>query len=449
MRPGNTKNMTPKQLAANRRNAMKSTGPRTARGRDRSRMNALQHGLLAQAVVVQGVGLRESASQLQALRRQFFEHCAPVGPLEAMLVEQIVTCYWRKRRVLKAESGEIAVSVGEGARERERARAGQRERWKLAGVIQGESKLKTSTAGLDYLTETLETALSHLVVSGELNREAMGEVIGVFGAEANGVTHELAVLNDWRKRNPDGLKAGALGARYRQEVLAFIGERLKEYRMRREVLAERERKEEEARRTASVLPEAEVVNRIVRYETALDRQLFRLLRQLERWQRLRLGEKLPLPMATTASEEGMDGAVSDRRKAGPGHVRRGKPRRAGRNRDAARPAVAPYHNRRRSAPKAKPGRAGASRRDAESVSMIASRSDAAPISASSRRRLRGGGVASHASRCDAAAFKTNPNDERGENRETPFSNEKLNISNLSGPRDETCFCETKPNERMP
>ena len=437
MRPGNTKNMTPKQIAANRRNAMKSTGPRTARGRDRSRMNALQHGLLAQAALVQGVGLHESASQLQALRRQFFEHCAPVGPLEAMLVEQIVTCYWRKRRVLKAESGEIAVSVGEGARERARARAGQRARWKHAGVIQGESKLKTSTAGLDYLTETLETALTHLVVSGELNREAMGEVIDVFGAEANGVTHELAVLNDWRKRNPDGLKAGALQAKYRQEVLAFIGERLKEYRMRREVLAERERMEEEARRTASVLPEAEVVNRIVRYETALDRQLFRLLRQLERWQRLRLGEKLPLPMATTAMEEGMDGAVSDRRKAGPDHVNRGKPRRAGRNRDAARPAVEPCRNRRRSAPKAKLNKAAASRRDT------------APISASSRRRLRGGEVASHAPLCDAATLKTNPNDERVENLETPFPNQKLNISNPSGPRDETCFCETKPNERMP
>jgi hypothetical protein len=36
--------MTPARLAANRRNAQKSTGPRTARGKAQSRLNGLQHG---------------------------------------------------------------------------------------------------------------------------------------------------------------------------------------------------------------------------------------------------------------------------------------------------------------------------------------------------------------------------------------------------------------------
>jgi hypothetical protein len=36
---------TPRQIEANRRNAQKSTGPRTEAGRARSRLNALKHGL--------------------------------------------------------------------------------------------------------------------------------------------------------------------------------------------------------------------------------------------------------------------------------------------------------------------------------------------------------------------------------------------------------------------
>lgn len=41
---------TPAQIAANRRNALKSTGPRTAAGKARSRMNALKHGLRAATI---------------------------------------------------------------------------------------------------------------------------------------------------------------------------------------------------------------------------------------------------------------------------------------------------------------------------------------------------------------------------------------------------------------
>lgn len=40
-----------KQITANRRNALQSTGPRTEQGKDRSRRNALRHGLTAETVI--------------------------------------------------------------------------------------------------------------------------------------------------------------------------------------------------------------------------------------------------------------------------------------------------------------------------------------------------------------------------------------------------------------
>ena len=54
-----------KQIEANRRNAQKSSGPKTIQGRSISRMNALKHGLLAEQVVVPGEDFEEFATLRQ------------------------------------------------------------------------------------------------------------------------------------------------------------------------------------------------------------------------------------------------------------------------------------------------------------------------------------------------------------------------------------------------
>ena len=43
-----------KQRDANRRNALKSTGPKTAKGKAQAKMNALKHGLTAEEIVIPG-----------------------------------------------------------------------------------------------------------------------------------------------------------------------------------------------------------------------------------------------------------------------------------------------------------------------------------------------------------------------------------------------------------
>ena len=45
---------TDKQIAANRLNAQKSTGPKTPEGRAAVRLNAIKHGLTAQSLVLPG-----------------------------------------------------------------------------------------------------------------------------------------------------------------------------------------------------------------------------------------------------------------------------------------------------------------------------------------------------------------------------------------------------------
>jgi hypothetical protein len=91
---------TEKQRAANRRNAEKSTGPKTIEGRERSKLNALKHGLTAAQIIV----FDESAEDLENFHQGLIEQLLPMGALEEQLVERIAICAWRLRRVYRIEA---------------------------------------------------------------------------------------------------------------------------------------------------------------------------------------------------------------------------------------------------------------------------------------------------------------------------------------------------------
>ncbi len=92
---------TDKQTEANRLNAQKSTGPRTAAGKQRSRLNALKHGLRASMPVLPG----EDPEELENLRESLREACQPADALEEVLVAQMVDAEWKRQRLNRFETG--------------------------------------------------------------------------------------------------------------------------------------------------------------------------------------------------------------------------------------------------------------------------------------------------------------------------------------------------------
>jgi hypothetical protein len=90
-----------KKAEANRRNALKSTGPRTPEGKDAVRHNALRHGLLSQEVLLPG----EDEEALRELGERLRDELQPVGELENLLVEEIIVAYWKRRRLNHVETG--------------------------------------------------------------------------------------------------------------------------------------------------------------------------------------------------------------------------------------------------------------------------------------------------------------------------------------------------------
>jgi hypothetical protein len=91
---------TAQQQAANRRNAAKSTGPKTPEGKAVVALNAMKHGLLSRHVLLPD----EDEAALVELGKRLRAHLQPVGELEVLLVDRIVTAAWRLRRVLAMET---------------------------------------------------------------------------------------------------------------------------------------------------------------------------------------------------------------------------------------------------------------------------------------------------------------------------------------------------------
>jgi hypothetical protein len=92
---------TKKQLHANRRNAFKSTGPRTPRGKALAAGNALTHGLSARKLLLTK---KDDPHEFQQFRDRVWHDLNPVGQIEIILAERILAAAWRLRRILRIET---------------------------------------------------------------------------------------------------------------------------------------------------------------------------------------------------------------------------------------------------------------------------------------------------------------------------------------------------------
>jgi len=91
---------TQKQSEANRRNAQKSTGPRTDNGKARAAMNNLKSGIYAKSEIIPG----EDLSQRQALEEAYMARFDPQTIEQLHLVHTLVRLDWEQTRLAKADA---------------------------------------------------------------------------------------------------------------------------------------------------------------------------------------------------------------------------------------------------------------------------------------------------------------------------------------------------------
>jgi hypothetical protein len=90
-----------RQLDANRRNARRSTGPVTEQGKQRSRCNAVRHGLTAETVI----GALEDADDYRAFEAAIIADYDAQSAIERELVLRLASLLWRLRRSTIMETG--------------------------------------------------------------------------------------------------------------------------------------------------------------------------------------------------------------------------------------------------------------------------------------------------------------------------------------------------------
>jgi hypothetical protein len=117
---------TPKQVAANRRNAQKSTGPKSAEAKEKVSQNATKHGLCGHFSILEGV---ESQERFDFFLNRLIADEQPVGQAEIELVVKMAEHTWLAKRALRMQgnsfihmpktpeqvkSGEIPVGIDSG-----------------------------------------------------------------------------------------------------------------------------------------------------------------------------------------------------------------------------------------------------------------------------------------------------------------------------------------------
>src|SRR4051794_24428420 len=95
-----------KQIAANRANARRSTGPKTDPGKDIAKLNAVKHGGLSPLPVLPEVETRDA---WQDHLDGTLASLQPSGHLETVLAERVALILWRMNRVARFEREITAV----------------------------------------------------------------------------------------------------------------------------------------------------------------------------------------------------------------------------------------------------------------------------------------------------------------------------------------------------
>jgi len=286
---------TPKQTAANRRNAEKSTGPRTPAGKAVTRLNALRHGATAETVVIPFL---EDAETWEEHRQGILSSLSPVGHLESILAARVAVLLWRLGRASRYEREMISIS--------QETREAELLKYTSDSTIEHLRDELQTMSPISQLLTCLNEMDDDKAVTGEAavallwHIDEVAEKFSLDESEFPGIDAD-ATLEDltWTA----GFLRQTIAAMAEREGKStdelFSSVRINVYykvaTLQRQLEAAVARLDRSRRE--HLLPEPKVRDTLARYEAHLDRSLYKALHELQRLQAARAGQSVPLPVA--------------------------------------------------------------------------------------------------------------------------------------------------------
>ncbi len=265
--------ITEKQIEGNRQNALVSTGPRSIEGKAITAKNAIKHGIFARELVVSDGDGKENREEYDKLFQQLVEDLNPEGQMEVLLVEKIAVNYWRLKRLVRYETGEI--------------------RQLLDNFREKALERYYSDSGFDFLgmgsKRKYRPAMEYYDYDDEVTEEEIEE-------QTSKIDKMEEKDYDWSK---DKEFKGFLKERSSSaEIKGFSQNKLtrekrKYLKAHRQILEEMKevwtwKKRFEVIERIKVIPNEDTLSKINKYENSLERSIFRNLAVLKQLQQVRL-----------------------------------------------------------------------------------------------------------------------------------------------------------------
>jgi hypothetical protein len=270
----------------------RAMGPRTLQGKERSKFNARKYGLFSKAVLLQD----ESRAEYDALLNGLMENLQPEGKLERVLVENLAALSWRKRRLVHGETAEIEKAQFLIWDLELQNKIDELEYAQLKDASDGKLGHSNRLLLIRNAIEILEINRSGFMASESRATDAIRQTLqSIYGYKDDGPQpYAMSQMSLMISKLVSSADQGKEDSEDPPDVRRVMVEAIGKEIVRLVELYDTASKVEALRRdqdlAAARVPSPEVSDRLIRYEAHLSREFDRTLAQLERLQRIRLGQ---------------------------------------------------------------------------------------------------------------------------------------------------------------